>query len=91
METKGDRVHLEFIIPSRVHWSRNNMLTATSGEAVMAHRFIEFQPWKGTIEKRQNGSLIAMESGTAYAYAIDKLQDRGKFFIFPRKKSIWDR
>lgn len=87
METKGDRVHLEFIIPSRgIIGLRNNMLTATSGEAVMAHRFIEFQPWKGTIEKRQNGSLIAMESGTAYAYAIDKLQDRGKFFIFPQEE-----
>jgi GTP-binding protein len=86
MERKGDRVHLEFQIPSRgIIGLRNNMLTATAGEAIMAHRFIEFQPWKGNIEKRQNGSLIAMESGTAYAYAIDKLQERGKFFISPQE------
>lgn len=85
MERKGDRVHLEFIIPSRgIIGLRNNLLTATAGEAVMAHRFIEFQPWRGHIEKRQNGSLICMESGTAFAYAIDKLQDRGKFFIHPQ-------
>ena len=87
MERKGDRVHLEFIIPSRgIIGLRNNMLTATSGEAVMAHRFIEFQPWKGHIEKRQNGSLICMEGGTTFAYAIDKLQDRGKFFVFPQEE-----
>lgn len=86
MESKGDRIHLEFTIPSRgIIGLRNSVLTATSGEAVMAHRFIEFQPWKGNIEKRQNGSLIAMEGGTAFAYAIDKLQDRGKFFIFPQE------
>ena len=60
------------------------MLTATAGEAVMAHRFIEYAPYKGEIERRSNGSIIAMESGTAFAYAIDKLQDRGKFFIFPQ-------
>ncbi|WP_062124232.1 translational GTPase TypA [Geofilum rubicundum] len=87
MERKGERVHLEFIIPSRgIIGLRNNMLTATAGEAVMAHRFIEFQPWKGHIEKRQNGSLICMEAGTTFAYAIDKLQDRGKFFIFPQEE-----
>lgn len=87
MERKGDRVHLEFQIPSRgIIGLRNNMLTATAGEAIMAHRFIEFQPWKGNIEKRQNGSLICMESGTSFAYAIDKLQDRGKFFISPQEE-----
>ncbi len=86
MERKGDRIHLEFHIPSRgIIGLRSNMLTATQGEAVMAHRFIEFQPWKGHIEKRQNGSLIAMETGTSIAYALDKLQDRGKFFIAPQE------
>ncbi|MDR2929207.1 MAG: translational GTPase TypA [Cytophagaceae bacterium] len=85
MERKGDRVHLEFHIPSRgIIGMRNNLLTATAGEAIMAHRFIEFQAWKGNIEMRQNGSLISMEAGTAFAYAIDKLQDRGKFFISPQ-------
>jgi GTP-binding protein len=84
MERKGDRVVLEFNIPSRgIIGLRNNMLTATAGEAIMAHRFVEFQPWKGVIAKRQNGSLIAMESGKAIAYALDKLQDRGKFFVHP--------
>ncbi|MFW6202835.1 MAG: translational GTPase TypA, partial [Marinilabilia sp.] len=63
---------------------RNNLLTATAGEAIMAHRFVEFRPWKGDMTKRQNGSLIAMEGGTAFAYALDKLQDRGKFFIHPQ-------
>lgn len=87
MERKGERVHLEFIIPSRgIIGLRNALLTATAGEAVMAHRFIEFQPWKGPIEKRKNGSLIAMEGGTTFAYAIDKLQDRGKFFVFPQEE-----
>ena len=62
------------------------MLTASAGEAIMAHRFLEYQPWKGDIERRTNGSLIAMEAGTAYAYAIDKLQDRGRFFIFPQEE-----
>ncbi|MDE7443732.1 MAG: translational GTPase TypA, partial [Muribaculaceae bacterium] len=80
-----DRVHLEFHIPSRgIIGLRNNVLTASAGEAIMAHRFLEYQPWKGDIDRRTNGSLIAMEAGTAYAYAIDKLQDRGKFFIFPQ-------
>ena len=87
METQNDRINIEFTIPSRgIIGLRNNVLTATAGEAIMAHRFLEFQPWKGDIERRTNGSLIAMEAGTAYAYAIDKLQDRGKFFIFPQEE-----
>ncbi|HLW06217.1 MAG TPA: translational GTPase TypA, partial [Marinilabiliaceae bacterium] len=87
MERKSDRVHLEFIIPSRgIIGLRNALLTATAGEAVMSHRFIEFQPWKGDITKRQNGSLVSMEGGTSFAYAIDKLQDRGEFFIFPQEQ-----
>ncbi len=85
METKNDRVFLEFIIPSRGIIGLNNAaLTASAGEAIIAHRFLEFQPWKGDIEKRQNGSIIASESGNAFAYALDKLQDRGKFFIEPQ-------
>ena len=85
MEAKNDRIQLEFTIPSRgIIGLRNNVLTMSSGEAIMSHRFLEYQPYKGDIEKRTNGSLIAMESGTAYAYAIDKLQDRGRFFIFPQ-------
>jgi GTP-binding protein len=85
MEIKGERVHLEFMIPSRgIIGLRTNLLTATAGEAVIAHRFLEYQPYKGEIEKRVNGSIIAMESGTAFAYAIDKLQDRGRFFIHPQ-------
>ena len=87
METQNDRVNIEFVIPSRgIIGLRNNVLTATAGEAIMAHRFLEYQPWKGNIERRTNGSLIAMEAGTAYAYAIDKLQDRGRFFIFPQEE-----
>lgn len=87
MERKSDRVHLEFIIPSRgIIGLRNALLTATAGEAVMSHRFIEFQPWKGDITKRQNGSLVSMDAGTSFAYAIDKLQDRGEFFIFPQEQ-----
>ncbi|MDE7336413.1 MAG: translational GTPase TypA [Muribaculaceae bacterium] len=88
MATQGsDRVHMEFHIPSRgIIGLRNNVLTASAGEAIMAHRFLEYQPWKGDIERRTNGSLIAMESGTAFAYAIDKLQDRGRFFIFPQEE-----
>ena len=83
METQNDRFH----IPARgIIGLRNNVLTATAGEAIMAHRFLEYQPWKGNIERRTNGSLIAMEGGTAYAYAIDKLQDRGRFFIFPQEE-----
>jgi GTP-binding protein len=85
MERKGERVQMEFTIPSRgIIGLRTNVLTATAGEAVMAHRFLEYQPYKGDIEKRDNGSIIAMETGTAFAYAIDKLQDRGKFFIHPQ-------
>ena len=87
MTTQNDRLHIEFNIPSRgIIGLRNNVLTASAGEAIMAHRFIEYQPWKGDIERRTNGSLIAMEAGTAYAYAIDKLQDRGRFFIFPQEE-----
>jgi len=86
METQKDRIHLEFAIPSRgIMGLRNAVLTASAGEAIMAHRFMEYQPWKGDIERRTNGSLIAMEAGTAYAYALNKLQDRGKFFIFPQE------
>lgn len=87
METQNDRINIEFVIPSRgIIGLRNNVLTATAGEAIMAHRFLEYQPWKGEIERRTNGSLISMEAGTAYAYAIDKLQDRGRFFIFPQEE-----
>lgn len=85
METQGDRVNIEFDMPSRgIIGLRTNVLTASAGEAIMAHRFKEYQPYKGEIDRRTNGSMIAMESGTAFAYAIDKLQDRGKFFIYPQ-------
>jgi GTP-binding protein len=85
MERKGDRIHLEFTIPSRgIIGLSNQVLTISAGEAIMAHRFLEYQAWKGEIEKRQNGSIIAMETGNAFAYALDKLQDRGRFFIFPQ-------
>jgi GTP-binding protein len=84
MEPKGDVLHLEFNIPARgIIGLRNSMLTATSGEAVMAHRFKDYQPWKGDIPGRINGVLICMEKGKSTAYSIDKLQDRGKFFIGP--------
>ncbi len=84
MSSNGDRTRLEFEIPSRgIIGLRSNLLTATAGEAVMTHRLRGFEPWKGEIEMRTNGSLIASETGTAYAYAINKLQDRGKFFISP--------
>jgi GTP-binding protein len=87
MERKGDRVVIEFHIPSRgIIGLRNAMLTATAGEAIMAHRFVEFQPYKGVINKRLNGSLISMEDGAAIPYALDKLQDRGKFFVSPQEK-----
>lgn len=87
MTSNGGRTNLEFQIPSRgIIGLRNNVLTVSAGEAIMAHRFFEYQPWKGDIERRTNGSLIAMEAGTAYAYAIDKLQDRGRFFIFPQEE-----
>ena len=85
MEAQGDRVNIEFLIPSRgIIGLRTNVLTASAGEAIMAHRFKEYQPYKGEIERRVNGSMVAMESGTAFAYAIDKLQERGKFFINPQ-------
>ncbi|MBS1446586.1 MAG: translational GTPase TypA [Odoribacter sp.] len=84
METRGDRVHLDFDIPSRgIIGLRSNLLTASAGEAVIAHRLKGFEPYKGDIEMRINGSLIAMETGDTFAYAINKLQDRGKFFIEP--------
>lgn len=84
MESQGERVNIEFDIPSRgIIGLRTNVLTASQGEAIMAHRFKEYQPFKGEITRRINGSMIAMETGTAVAYSIDKLQDRGKFFIDP--------
>jgi GTP-binding protein len=84
MEPKGDLQHLEFSIPARgIIGLRNNMLTATQGEAVIAHRFKDYEPWKGALPGRINGVLISMEKGKATAYSIDKLQDRGRFFIDP--------
>lgn len=85
MGSKKDRVYLEFTIPSRGIIGLNNAaLTLSAGEAVIAHRFLDFEPWKGEIEKRNNGSIIASESGNAFAYALDKLQDRGRFFVEPQ-------
>jgi GTP-binding protein len=84
MEARGERMYCEFHIPSRgIIGLRNQLLTATAGEAVMAHRFLEYQPMKGEIPMRQNGSLISMEHGTAIPYSIDKLQERGRFFVDP--------
>ena len=84
MEHREDRVHLDFDIPARgLIGLRSNLLTATQGEAIISHRFKGYEPFKGDIEKRTNGSLVALETGTAIAYAMDKLQDRGKFFIYP--------
>ncbi len=84
MEPKGDLQHLEFKIPSRgLMGLRSNMLTATQGEAIMSHRFIAYEPWKGDINGRNNGSLVSMETGSATAYAIDKMSDRGVFFVEP--------
>ena len=84
MDTVNDRVRLNFNIPSRgLIGLTNQLLTATEGEAIISHRFIEFQPWKGEIAGRHAGSLIAMETGQAYAYSLNKLQDRGRFFIEP--------
>ncbi|MAU26490.1 MAG: translational GTPase TypA, partial [Muricauda sp.] len=84
MESKGSRMLCEFIIPSRgIIGLRNQLLTATAGEAIMAHRFLEYQPMKGEIAQRINGSLVSMENGTAIPYSIDKLQERGRFFIDP--------
>ncbi len=84
MESQGERTNIEFEIPSRgIIGLRTNVLTASQGEAIMAHRFKEYQPFKGEISRRVNGSMIAMETGASFAYSIDKLQDRGKFFIDP--------
>ena len=84
MESQGERVNIEFDMPSRgIIGLRTNVLTASQGEAIMAHRFKEYQPFKGDIERRINGSMIAMDTGVAFAYSIDKLQERGKFFIDP--------
>ena len=84
MEGKGDRMICRFLIPSRgVIGLRNQLLTATAGEAIMTHRFFEYEPLKGNIPERQNGSLVSMENGTAIPYSIDKLQERGKFFVDP--------
>jgi GTP-binding protein len=86
MEPKGDRMIIMFNIPSRgIIGLRNQLLTATAGEAIMAHRFLEYQPYKGEIAGRNNGSLISMENGKAIPYSIDKLQDRGKFFVDPNE------
>lgn len=87
MEMVNDRVQLEFTIPSRgIIGMRTYVMNVSAGEAIMAHRFLDFEPYKGDIEKRINGSLIAMETGTASAYALDKLQDRGRFFIDPQEE-----
>ncbi len=87
MERKNDRILLEFIIPSRgIIGLKNILMTATAGEAVIAHRFKAFEPYKGDFEKRQVGSLIAIETGQAIAYALDKLQDRGRFFVSPMEE-----
>jgi len=87
IETKNDRINLEFKIPARgLIGLTNPLLTATEGEAVISHRFTGYEPWKGTIKSKRNGALIAMETGTSVAYSIDKLQNRGKFFIEPNEK-----
>ena len=84
MENRGDRTHLEFDIPARgLMGLRSNLLTATQGEAVVAHRFKDYEPYKGDIERRTNGSLVSLETGVSVAYSMDKLQDRGRFFIEP--------
>jgi len=84
MESRGDRVDIEFSIPSRgIIGLRTNVLTASQGEAIMAHRYKDYQPYKGDITRRINGSMVALESGNAFAYSINNLQDRGKFFIDP--------
>ena len=87
MEHKGDRTNLEFHIPSRgIIGLRTTMMTSTQGEAVMSHRFIKYEPFKGPIETRLNGSLVALETGTAFAYSLNKLQDRGRYFIDPQEE-----
>ncbi len=84
IEPRTDRVHIEFEIPSRgIIGLRSKLLTATSGEAIMSHRFKDFEPYKGPIERRINGALVSLETGTAVAYALDKFQDRGIFFVYP--------
>ena len=84
MENRGDRTHLDFDIPARgLMGLRSNLLTATQGEAVVAHRFKDYEPYKGDIERRTNGSLVSLETGAAVAYSMDKLQDRGRFFVNP--------
>ena len=86
MEGKGDRMICKFLIPSRgIIGMRNQLLTATAGEAIMTHRYLEYQPMKGGIPERQNGSLVSMETGSAIPYSIDKLQDRGRFFVNPNE------
>ncbi len=87
MQNKDDRTHLVFNIAARgLTGLQNNLMTVTEGEAVMAHRFTGFGPWRGEIGGRRNGSLIALEAGTAIAYSINRLQDRGTFFIHPNEK-----
>ncbi|MDR1356478.1 MAG: translational GTPase TypA [Tannerellaceae bacterium] len=87
MESKNGRIHLEFTIPSRGIIGLNNaVLTASAGEAIIAHRFLEYQPWKGDIERRANGSIIVMETGTAFAYSLGNLQSRGRFFVVPQEE-----
>ncbi|MCL2133097.1 MAG: translational GTPase TypA, partial [Bacteroidales bacterium] len=84
MQSRDERTHLDFDIPARgLIGLRSNLLTATQGEAIVAHRFKGFEPYKGEIEQRINGSLVSIETGMAIAYALDKLQDRGKFFVAP--------
>ncbi|HYQ57185.1 MAG TPA: translational GTPase TypA, partial [Draconibacterium sp.] len=84
IEVKDERAHLEFYIPSRgLIGLRNQMLTATEGEAIMAHRLKGYEPWKGELGVKRNGALISLETGTAIAYSIDKMQDRGRFFVEP--------
>ena len=85
MQSLGERTDIEFLIPSRgIIGLRTNVLTASQGEAIMAHRFKEYQPYKGDMPRRTNGSMISMETGTVFAYALDKLQDRGRFFVNPQ-------
>ncbi|MDD7251090.1 MAG: translational GTPase TypA [Prevotellaceae bacterium] len=85
MQNQGDRINITFDIPSRgIIGLRTNVMTASQGEAIMAHRYKEYQPYKGDIDRRQSGSMIALEDGTVYAYALDKLQDRGRFFVSPQ-------
>jgi len=87
IENKNDRINLEFKIPARgLIGLTNPILTATTGEAVLSHRFKGYEPWKGEIKSKRNGALIAMKTGTSIPYSIDKLQDRGKFFIDPNEE-----